>query len=161
MWKSTEICDETLNVVLKFFYEHTVTCGDSARRFYYTFELAFEVSGNFLGSYTLHDTSTRPSNENCKIAVWPSDSIQRDSLRVHAHTVRITLKGKKKNAIRSYLRILGERELLQRCIKADEIGCSLSLPRTLPAGRHPKLRPKDLGRRPTEEESLHDDSRMR
>ena len=29
---------------------------------------------------TLHITCTRPSNENCRIAVWPSDRIQRDSL---------------------------------------------------------------------------------
>ena len=33
-----------------------------------------------------------------------------------------------------------------------------SAARSLPAGRHPELWPKDSGRRPTEEESRHDDT---
>ena len=77
----------------------------SARRFYYTFESAFEVSGNFRGSYAaryMHEAEQRKL-QDCSLAQRP-------------YSMRFA----------PTCGYVGEREQLQRCIKADEIGCSHS-----------------------------------
>ena len=57
-----------------------ITCEDSP---HVDFIIRLNQHSKFLETSeaaTLHDTSSKPSNENCRIAVWPSNGIQRDSL---------------------------------------------------------------------------------
>ena len=66
--------------IIFFYIADTVTCRDSP---HVDFVIRLNQHSKFLETSkaaTKHDTGTRPSNENCRIAVWPSDSIQRDSL---------------------------------------------------------------------------------